>query len=177
MKKKQIETFLYSIVGVGAMFLIIVALNFIFGAFKQRVDLTQEKLHTLSEGTKAILKKLDGQVEIRYYCTQGEKEMPAQFKTYAQRVEDLLAEYKQYGKGNIEIKKLNPLPDSDAEESAHLDGVEGQMMQNGESLYLGLAVSYLDQKTTIPFLSPDKERLLEYDISRSITRVITPASE
>ena len=95
MKKKQIETFLYSIVGVGAMFLIIVALNFIFGAFKQRVDLTQEKLHTLSEGTKAILKKLDGQVEIRYYCTQGEKEMPAQFKTYAQRVEDLLAEYKQ----------------------------------------------------------------------------------
>ena len=174
MKKKQIETFLYSIVGVGAMFLIIVALNFIFGAFKQRVDLTQEKLYTLSEGTKAILKKLDGQVEIRYYCTQGEKEMPAQFKTYAQRVEDLLAEYKQYGKGNIEIKKLNPLPDSDAEESAHLDGVEGQMMQNGESLYLGLAVSYLDQKTAIPFLSPDKERLLEYDISRSITRVITP---
>ena len=174
MKKKQIETFLYSVVGVGAMFLIIVALNFIFGAFKQRVDLTHEKLYTLSDGTKAILKKLDGQVEIRFYCTQGEKEMPAQFKTYAQRVEDLLAEYKQYGKGNIEIKKLNPQPDSDAEDSAHLDGVEGQMLANGESLYLGLAVSYLDQKSVIPFLSPDKERLLEYDISRAITRVITP---
>ena len=174
MKKKQIETFLYSIVGVAAMFLIIVALNFIFGAFKQRVDLTQEKLYTLSDGTKAILKKLDGQVEIRFYCTQGEKEMPAQFKTYAQRVEDLLAEYKQYGKGNIEIKKLNPQPDSDAEDSAQLDGVEGQMLPNGEGLFLGLAVSYLDQKSVIPFLSPDKERLLEYDISRAITRVITP---
>jgi ABC-type uncharacterized transport system involved in gliding motility auxiliary subunit len=47
-------------------------------------------------------------VEIRYYATQGEKEMPAQFKAYAQRVEDLLAEYKQHAKGNIEIKKFNP---------------------------------------------------------------------
>ena len=131
MKQKQLETFLYSVVGVGAMFLIIVALNFIFGAFKQRVDLTQERLYTLSPGTKAILKKLDGQVEIRFYCTQGEKEMPAQFKTYAQRVQDLLTEYKQHGHGNIEIKPLNPLPDSDAEESAHLDGIEGQMLPNG----------------------------------------------
>ena len=89
MKKKQIETLLYSVAGVGAMFLIVVALNFILGAFKTRLDLTQEKAYTLSAGTRAILKKLEGPVEIRYYCTQGEKEMPSQFKTYAQHVEDL----------------------------------------------------------------------------------------
>ncbi|MCI0743965.1 MAG: Gldg family protein [Verrucomicrobia subdivision 3 bacterium] len=174
MKKKQIETLLYSVVGVAAMFFVIVAVNFIFGAFKTRADLTQEKLYTLSDGTKAILKKLDGPVEIRFYCTQGEKEMPTHFKAYAQRVEDLLSEYRQHANGNIEIKRFNPQPDSDAEDSAQLDGVEGQLLPNGEHLYLGIAVSYLDGKAALPFLSPEREKLLEYDISRAITRVMTP---
>ncbi len=174
MKKKQIETLLYSVAGVGAMFLIVVALNFILGAFKTRLDLTQEKAYTLSAGTRAILKKLESPVEIRFYCTQGEKEMPPQFKTYAQHVEDLLAEYRQRGRGNVEIKKLNPAPDSDAEDSARLDGIEGQLLSNGENLYLGLAVSYLDEKMAIPFLSPEKEKLLEYDITRAISRVANP---
>jgi ABC-type uncharacterized transport system involved in gliding motility auxiliary subunit len=174
MKKKQLETLLYSVVGVVAMFLLVVAVNFIFSVAKARADLTQEKLYTLSDGTKAILKKLEGPVEIRFYCTQGEKEMPAQFKAYAQRVEDLLSEYKQHAKGNVEIKKFNPKPDSDAEDSAQLDGIEGQMLPNGEHLYLGLAVSYLDSKAALPFLSPDREKLLEYDISRAITRVANP---
>ena len=174
MKKKQLEVLLYSVVGVGAMFLVVVALNFIFGVFKARADLTQEKLYTLSDGTKAILKKLEGPVEIRYYATQGEKEMPAQLKAYAQRVEDLLAEYKQHAKGNVEIKKFNPTPDSDAEDAAQLDGVEGQMLPNGEHLYLGLAVSYLDAKVALPFLSPDREKLLEYDVSRAISQVGNP---
>jgi len=174
MKKKQIETLLYSVAGVGAMFLIVVALNFILGTVKMRRDLTQEKAYTLSAGTRAILKKLEAPVEIRYYCTQGEKEMPSQFKTYAQHVEDLLAEYRQQGRGNVEIKKLNPAPDSDAEDSARLDGIEGQLLSNGENLYLGLAISYLDEKMAIPFLSPEKEKLLEYDITRAISRVANP---
>src|SRR5437899_12768182 len=156
------------------MGLIIVAINVIFGVAKSRVDLTHEKLYTLSPGTKAILKKLDTPVEVRFYCTQGEKEVPAQFKVYAQHVEDLLSEYKQYGKKNISIKRLTPKPDSDAEDSAKLDGVEGQMLSNGENLYMGLAVSALDEKVAIPFLSPDRERLLEYDITRAISRVASP---
>src|SRR5688572_21356166 len=174
MKKKQLETVLYSVVGVAAMFLVVIAVNFIFGVFKTRADLTQEKLYTLSDGTKTILKKLDGPVEIRFYCTQGEKEMPAHFKAYAQRIEDLLAEYKQHAGGKIDVKKFNPKPDSDAEDSAQLDGVEGQMLPNGEHLYLGIAVSFLDAKAALPFLSPDREKLLEYDISRAITRVANP---
>jgi ABC-type uncharacterized transport system involved in gliding motility auxiliary subunit len=174
MKKKQFETLLYSVVGVAAMFIILVAFNLVGSAAKKRVDLTDEKLYTLSKGTKDILKKLDGPVEIRFYCTEGEKEMPPQLKVYAQRVEDLLAEYKQNSKGNIEIRKLNPKPDSDAEDSARLDGIEPQMLQSGEHLYLGLAISYLDGKSALPFLSPEKEKLLEYDISRAITRVFNP---
>jgi len=125
MKKKQIETLLYSVAGVGAMLLIVLVINFIVGAFKQRIDLTQEKLYTLSDGTKKILRGLDpkDKLEIRFYFSQGEKEMETGLKTYAQHVEDLLAEYKKASGGKIQIKKLNPKPDTDAEDSAHLDGI------------------------------------------------------
>src|SRR5581483_2760755 len=69
--------------------------------------------------------------------------------------------------------KYEPKPDSDAEDSARLDGVEGQMLQNGDKIYLGLSVSMLDSKEAIPFLNPERERLLEYDISRAISKVGT----
>ncbi len=174
MKKKQIETLLYSVAGVAAMLMIVLMINFIIGTFKQRIDLTHERLYTLSDGTKKILKTLDGKVEIRFYFSQGEKEMDAGLKSYAQHVEDLLAEYKKASGGKVQIKKLNPKPDSDAEDSAHLDGIEGQMLPTGDNLYFGLAISYLEQKVALPALPPNRERLLEYDISRAISKVANP---
>lgn len=173
MKNKNLQTILYSTIGVVALFIIILAFNFIAAAAKKRVDLTAEKAYTLSPGTKAILNKLDTRVTIRFYCSQGD-EMPVFFKTYGRRIEDLLTEYKQAGKGKIIVEKYNPTPDSDAEDSARLNGVEGQAIQTGEKIYLGLVISLLDEKAVIPFISPDRERLLEYDISRSISRVVTP---
>src|SRR6266404_3469524 len=175
MKKKTIETILYSTAGVVAMAIILIAFNVIAGAFKERVDLTKEKAFTLSEGTRAILTKLDTPVKIRFYCSQGEASPETVFlRTYGKHVEDLLAEYRQVARGKLTIEKYDPQPDSDAEDSARLDGVEGQMLRNGEKFYLGLAVSLLDEKQSVPFLDPNRERLLEYDLSRAITRVITP---
>src|SRR4051794_33150944 len=173
MKKKGLETWLYSTLGVVAMLFIIIVVNAIAARAKVRVDLTAEKAYTLSAGTRAILAKLDTPVQIRFYCTRGDNRMPVQLKTYAQRVEDLLGEYRQASKGHIDIQKLDPEPDSDAEDSAKLDGVEGQGQLEGEPIYLGLSVSMLDQKEPIPFLSPDRERLLEHDISRAISRVMS----
>src|SRR5256714_11559056 len=173
MKKKILETVLFSTVGIIAVGLILIAFNFIAGRARQRIDLTAEKAYTLSPGTKAILAKLDTPVQIRFYCTKNANAMPVFLATYAQRVEDLLGEYQQASKGQIEIQRLNPEPDSDAEDSARLDGVEPQPLRGGEKMYLGLSVSMLDQKQAIPFLTPDRERLLEYDISRAIARVMT----
>jgi ABC-type uncharacterized transport system involved in gliding motility auxiliary subunit len=174
MKKKGLETWLYSTVGVLAMLAIIVALNLIAARAKTRIDLTAERAYTLSQGTRNILAKLDTPVQIRFYCSRGDNTMPVMLKTYAQRVEDLLGEYRQASKGQIEIQKLDPTPDSDAEDSAKLDGIEGQPLPDGESVYLGVSVSMLDQKEAIAFLSPERERLLEYDLSRAISRVMTP---
>jgi ABC-type uncharacterized transport system involved in gliding motility auxiliary subunit len=174
MKKKTLQTGLFSVIGVAAMLLILVAINYIAGRAKQRIDLTAEHAYTLSPGTKAILKKLDTPVQIRFYVSQSADGMPVFLKTYAQQIDDLLGEYRQSSRGLIQIQKLDPEPDSDAEDSARLDGVEPQALSNGERVYLGLSVSLLDQKEAIPFLSPERERLLEYDISRAIARVATP---
>lgn len=171
MKQKSFETILFSTVGVIAMFLILVAINFIAANFKQRVDLTAEKAYTLSKGTRAILAKLDTPVQVRFYVSQRATEMPVTLKTYAQRIDDLLNEYRQASKGLVEIQRLDPEPDSDAEDSARLDGVQGQPLPDGQRIYLGLSITQLDQKQAIPFLAPDRERLLEYDISRAIARV------
>ena len=174
MKKKTLQTGLFSVIGIAAMLLILVAINFLAGLVKQRVDLTAEHAYTLSAGTKAILAKLDTPVQIRFYCSQSADGMPVALKAYAQQVDDLLTEYQQNSRGLIHIQKLDPEPDSDAEDSAKLEGVEPQMLPTGERVYLGLSVSLLDQKEAIPLLSPERARLLEYDISRAIARVATP---
>jgi len=176
MQRKSLETILYSTIGVAAMALILIGVNVITSAARQRVDLTKEKAYTLSQGTRAILAKLDTPVKIRFYFTQSQVSTPETvfLKKYARSVEDLLAEYKQASKGKVIVEKYDPQPDSDAEDSARLDGIEGQQLSSGEQVYLGLAVSVLDSKQTIPFLAPNRERMLEYDLSRAITRVVTP---
>ena len=173
MQKKSIETILYSTVGIIVMLVLLVVFNFVASAARSRIDLTEEKAYTLSAGTRAILKKLDTPIKIRFYCTRAENATPhtVLLGSYARRVEDLLAEYKQAARGKLTIEKLDPQPDSDIEDSAHLDGVDGEALPDGEKFYLGIAVTMLDQRQTLPFLDPGRERLLEYDLSRAISRV------
>lgn len=167
---KKNESVWYSAGGVLAVFLIIVLANFVLSAVNSRIDLTAGKVYTLSEGTRQVLAKLESPVRIRFYFSQGDANVPLPIKGYGRRVEDLLAEFRAAGKGKVIIEKLDPQPDSDAEDSANLDGVEAQTLNNGDRFYLGLAVSFADQKSAIPAIAMDRERLLEYDITRAITR-------
>jgi ABC-type uncharacterized transport system involved in gliding motility auxiliary subunit len=171
---KRYENWLFSAVGVILVLVILIGINILGNFFKVRADLTEGKLYSLSEGTKRILNKLDTEVELRLYYSRDNASMPVQLRTYAQQVEDLLAEYQQAAHGKIKVVKLDPKPDSDAEDSARLDGVEGQTTNLTDKIYLGLAVSCLDAKQSIPFLSPERETLLEYDISRAISSVANP---
>jgi ABC-type uncharacterized transport system involved in gliding motility auxiliary subunit len=178
MKEKNVEAILYSTAGVAAMFVAIIAFYVVTSSLKTRIDLTAEKAYTLSAGTRHILAKLDSPVTLRYYCSQAE--MPPELKPYAQEIEDLLGEYQQAGKGKVILERYDPKPDSDAEDSARLNGVQGESLQmGGDRIYLGLSISMLDNKVAIPswldiFRDPSRERLLEYEISRAISRVINP---
>jgi ABC-type uncharacterized transport system involved in gliding motility auxiliary subunit len=176
MQKKSIQTILYSTAGVAVMLVILIAFNFIAGTARARLDLTQEKAFTLSAGTRAILKKLDTPVTIRFYCTQSESATAETvfLKGYARKVEDLLAEYRQVAGGKLKIEKYDPQPDSDAEDSARLDGIESQQLPGADRFYLGLAVKCADELQSISFLAPNRERLLEYDLDRAIVRAENP---
>ncbi|MGJ8633272.1 MAG: Gldg family protein [Luteolibacter sp.] len=137
------------------------------------IDFTENKVHTLSDGTKSILAELDTPVVIRYYATRSSDYMPEQLKVHMKHVDDLLKEYASLSNGKLRVENLDPEPDTDAEDSANLDGINGQQI-NQDNIYLGMAISSLDKKTVLPFLSPGEETMLEYQISKAIAEVTTP---
>ena len=167
---KKYEHLIYSAVGLIALFLLLVALNFLVSRVPGRIDLTEGNLYTLSPGTKKILRNLPSPVKVKLYLSQGES-VPVQLRGFAQRVDDMVREFKGVAGANLVVERYNPKPDSEEEDAAQLEGIEPQQLYTGESFYLGVAVSQLDRKQSIPAISPQRERLLEYDLVRAIARV------
>jgi ABC-type uncharacterized transport system involved in gliding motility auxiliary subunit len=166
---KKYEPLIYSAIGLAALFLLLVAFNYLASTAALRADFTEGKLYTLSGGTKKILHNLQAPVKVKLYITSGEA-MPVPLRSFAQRVEDLVHEFKAVAGPKLVVEKYNPRPDSEEEDAAQLDGIEPQQLMSGESFYLGLAVSQLDRKQSIPVLAPARERLLEYDLVRAVAR-------
>jgi ABC-type uncharacterized transport system involved in gliding motility auxiliary subunit len=171
MKRHQTVHLLQSGLGVVALLALLIAVNFLAGLAKQRIDLTEDKEHTLSQGTLDILGELDTPVQVRLYASVGNPSMPVVLRNHAERIEELLSEYAQASGGMVEVEKLDPVPDSAAEDSARLDGIQGEPLPDGGRIYLGASVTMLDRKEVLPFLVPARDSLLEYDITRAIDRV------
>jgi ABC-type uncharacterized transport system involved in gliding motility auxiliary subunit len=169
---KKYEHVIYSAVGLVALLLILVAVNFLVSREPVRVDLTDGDIYTLSEGTRKILRELRSPVKVKLYVSQGES-VPVPLRGFAQRVEDVVGEFKQAAGSNLIVERYHPRPDSEEEDAAQLDGIEPQQLMSGEHFYLGIAVSQLERKQAIPAVSPQRERLLEYDLIRAIARVGT----
>jgi ABC-type uncharacterized transport system involved in gliding motility auxiliary subunit len=167
---KRYEHIIYSAIGLVALFLLLVAVNYLVSRAPVRADLTEGELYTLSPGTRKVLANLQSPVRIKLYISQGET-VPVQLRSFTQRVEDLVREFKGVAGSNLIVERYNPKPDSEEEDAAQLDGIEPQQLFSGEQFYLGVAVSQVDRKQTIPTISPQRERLLEYDLVRAIARV------
>ncbi len=162
--------------GIAALITIAVLANWLVSltpAGNRGIDFTENQVHTLSDGTKAILGELDTPVVIRYYASRSSDYMPEQLKVHIRRVDDLLKEYSNLSNGKLRIENFDPQPDTDAEDSANLDEISGQRI-NDDNLYFGMAISALDKKVTIPFLNPEEETMLEYQISKAISEGTTP---
>lgn len=168
------RTFLFSTAGIMIMAVLVIGLNFIAGLIGGRVDLTQENLYTLSRGTKQILNELDQPVKVNFYYSSSAKQMPVPLRNYARRVEDLLKEYKRAGSGHIEVQQFDPEPLSDAADAAQLDGIRGRETGMGETVYFGISVQQLGETEALPFLHPNQEQKLEYQLTRAIYRVSHP---
>lgn len=163
-----------SVVGLLALLGLLIALNILLGSARARVDITDEKLFTLSRGTRDILAKLDRPVTLKFFFSRS-GETPEYLKSYAIRVEDLLREYRIAGNGRIIIEKYDPKPDSDAEELAQRYQIAGQVVGlMGPRLYMGIAAVCGTAEAVMPVLDPRTDPLLEYNLSRLIYRVANP---
>ena len=176
-KESKYAIFLNSVGGALLILLCVIAFNIISAQFKLKADLTEGNLFTLSKGSKELLNDLakeregddeSSPLEIRFYLTRGEKGVPVVVNEHGTRVADLLDQYKAYAGGNLELTKVNPRRDTDAEELAVNDGI--RLLNN--AFYIGMAISYLDNTEVIPVLDPSLATNLEYDISRAIKNVL-----
>lgn len=153
----------------AALFAVIVLSSmFITGS---RLDLSENGLYTLSDGTESILGKLERPVSIDYYFSdKATSQLPA-LRTYAKRVEELLNEYQAKSDGMITVTKIDPEPFSDAEDTAALSGLQSVPGgARGDEIYFGLvAKNEAGGEEVIPFIQPDKEAFLEYDLTRLIS--------
>ncbi len=174
-KKGQRETrrMILSVAGLVVLFLVLVLVNILISFASLRWDTTEDKLYSLSHGTRKILKELKQPVEIQLFFSSSRKATPPELRLFARRVREFLEEYEHWSDGKIKVRVHDPKPDSDEEEWAQKYGLH-PIRARGESIYCGLVFASLDQQDKIPFLDPGREELLEYDITRIIVKVQSP---
>jgi ABC-type uncharacterized transport system involved in gliding motility auxiliary subunit len=169
---------LYGIGGLGIAAALLLSLNVLSnaGLRSQRLDLTEDSLFTLSEGSRAVLAKLDEPITLRlYFSKKLAKDYPP-LPGYARRVEELLGEYASRSGGHIRVQVDDPEPFTEVEDEALRYGLKGVPLPGGAgTLYFGLAgTNSVGDVETMPFFQPDKETFLEYDISRLVYRLAHP---
>lgn len=160
--------------GVLMLLGILIALNAVLGPVRLRKDVTQDKLYTLSDGTKTLLNSLDRDVTLKFYFSKSNERLPVPLKNFASRVRDLLAEYQSRAGGHLAVEEFDPKPDSDEEEWAQRYGLQGQaldMFGAGGDLYFGIVAVSGNREAAIPLISPDAEPQLEYMLTRMISEV------
>ncbi len=142
-----------------------------------RLDLTQERLYTLSDGTRQALTSLEEPITLRlFFSDRLGREVPV-YGAYAQRVRDLLSEYKSIAGDKLKIEFLNPEPFSAVEDRAVAYGLQGAPLdQAGEQVYFGLVgTNSTDDEEVIASLAPERERFLAYDLTRMVTKLARPS--
>ena len=170
-RKFTLNRSLSSAVGFVLLAVSLVAVNWLAGLLPWRLDITEEGLYTLSQGSRNILTKLEEPVTIKYYRSESAEETPVTIKGYFRKVRELLAEYVNRAGGRIVLEMFDPKPDSEEEEWAERYGLAGAQMPQGSRLYHGMVVLSGGREAAIPFFDPRRERFLEFDISEAITRV------
>lgn len=140
-----------------------------------RLDFTEGKLYTLSDATRVTLGDLAEPVELTYvYSRRVGQEYPA-IQAHAARVRELLAAYSAASGGNVRVREIDPRPFSEAEDEALAAGVSAIPASGSDPLYFGIiGRNTIDDLRLIPFLAPERETTLEYDLTRMIARLDNP---
>ena len=162
---------------VGAL-LLFLSLNIISNQTltSARIDLTENDLYTLSQGTKNILSQLEERITLKFYFSSKQLSGLPQLLNYGNRVRDLLEEYEVNSNGKIRLVVIDPAPFSEAEDEAVSFGIRQLPLNaNGNIAYLGLVGSNaVDDRKVIEVFSPEQEDGLEYELTKMIYQLSDP---
>ena len=175
---------LFSSFGLAAIALILL-LSVLVVSFlpSLRIDLTEDRLYSLSEGTRNILSSLNQPVELMFFYSDSATEDVPQLRTYGNRVQELLREIVIASEGNLRLSVIDPEPFSEEEDLATQFGVRAvPVTQGGEGVYFGLVAAQDEEGVpealrvteTMPLIRPDQEEFLEYEFMKIITQVTNP---
>ncbi len=141
-----------------------------------RFDLTQNGLYTLSDGTRNILQNMDEPVTLYLYFSENSSRDLPQFRSYARWAGEMLEEFEERSKGKLKLKRVNPEPFSPEEDEAARYGLQGVPVGvAGDVLYFGLVgTNSIDGLQMMPFLQPEKEKFLEYDLAKMVSSLSHP---
>lgn len=142
-----------------------------------QLDLTQNRLYTISPGTDRILKSIREPVDLYFFYSAKTAESIPQIRPYGQRVHDFLEELTQRSGGMIHLHVIDPQPFSVEEDRAAELGVTGTAINDaGTKFYFGLAgTNSTNGQQAIPFFDPDKQSFLEYDVAKLVYQLAHPA--
>jgi ABC-type uncharacterized transport system involved in gliding motility auxiliary subunit len=163
------------LIALAVLFLAVVMLSNL-GLRGVRLDLTQNKLYTLSTGTRQVLHDLKEPVNLYFYFSReaAAKQSPL-VMPYATRVREFLEEIAARSGGRIHLQVIDPQPFSDDEDRAAEFGLQPLQAGAGDALYFGLAgTNSTDGRSSIPSFTPDREEFLEYDVAKLIQELGTP---
>ena len=150
-----------------------------------RIDLTEDNLYTLSDGTRNIVTSLEHPIELMFFYSDSAIEDLPQIRSYGTRVQELLREIVIASNGRLSMNVIDPEPFSEDEDLATQYGIQAvPVTQGGAAIYFGLVVIQNDVDgsnpfalpvlQTMPLIRPDQEQFLEYEFLKLITRVGNP---
>ena len=149
-----------------------------------RIDLTEDDLYSLSDGTRNIVANLERPVELMFFYSDSATEDIPQIRSFATRVQELLREIEIASNGNLRLSMIDPEPFSEDEDVATQFGIQSvPVSQGGEEIYFGLVVTRdsgedvpfgMQVSETMPLIRPDQEEFLEYEVIKMITKVNNP---
>ncbi len=159
-------------VAVLTLFAGLVLVNYLASKLPVRGDATAGRIYTLSDGTRALLGKIEEPVTLDFYFSRNATSVPVSYKNFGARVEEMLRQYVRASGGRLVLNVINPEPDTPEEERATAAGVQPQMIPStGEQIYFGLVATQADQQEAITAFNPQRESFLEYDLSQLIYSV------
>ena len=160
---------------------LLIAVGLISAFPSVRIDLTEDELFSLADGTRNIVSGLEEPIELIFFYSESATEDQPQIRSYGTRVQELLREIVIASNGNLSLRIVDPEPFSEEEDLATQYGVQPvPVTQGGPGIYFGLVAAQLDNdpalqvSETMPLIRPDQEQFLEYEFMKLVTRLANP---